>query len=104
MLSSPSIKLEYAKIQRQLFYMIPEKWDKIYLYASITNQINNLQTGELYFYYYPKGILKKNPVNVYEIPSKFSLDEEMYLQLILNCLLYLLLCFPLIHYLLYVVK
>ena len=62
--------------------MIPEKWDKIYLYASITNQINNLQTGELYFYYYPKGILKKNPVNVYEIPSKFSLDEEMYLQLV----------------------
>ena len=49
--------------------MIPEKWDKIYLYASITNQINNLQTGELYFYYYPKGILKKNPVNVYEIPT-----------------------------------
>ena len=43
--------------------MIPEKWDKIYLYASITNQINNLQTGELYFYYYPKGILKKNHVN-----------------------------------------
>ena len=62
--------------------MIPEKWDKIYLYASITNQINNLQTGELYFYYYPKGILKKNPVNVYEIPSKFSLDEEMYLKLV----------------------
>lgn len=82
MLSSPSIKLEYAKIQRQLFYMIPEKWDKIYLYASIINQINNLQTGELYFYYYPKGILKKNPVNVYEIPSKFSLDEEMYLKLV----------------------
>lgn len=82
MLFSPSIKLEYAKIQRQLFYMIPEKWDKIYLYASITNQINNLQTGELYFYYYPKGILKKNPVNVYEIPSKFSLDEEMYLKLV----------------------
>lgn len=62
--------------------MIPEKWDKIYLYASIINQINNLQTGELYFYYYPKGILKKNPVNVYEIPSKFSLDEEMYLKLV----------------------
>ena len=41
-----------------------------------------MQTGELYFYYYPKGILKKNPVNVYEIPSKFSLDEEMYLKLV----------------------
>ena len=62
--------------------MIPEKWDRIYLYASIINQINNLQTGELYFYYYPKGILKKNPVNVYEIPRKFSLDEEMYLKLV----------------------
>ena len=62
--------------------MIPEKWDKIYLYASIIDQINNLQTGELYFYYYPKGILKKNPVNVYEIPYKFNLEEEMYLKLV----------------------
>ncbi len=82
MLSNPSIKLEYAKIQKQLFYMIPEKWDRIYLYASIINQINNLQTGELYFYYYPKGLLKKNPVNVYEVPSKFNLEEEMYLKLV----------------------
>ena len=82
MLSTPGIKAMYSRIQKQLFYMIPEKWDKIYLYASIIDQINNLQTGELYFYYYPKGILKKNPVNVYEIPYKFNLEEEMYLKLV----------------------
>ena len=74
----------YSEIQKQLIYMIPEKWDKIYLYASITNQINNLQTGELYFYYYPKGILKKNPVNVYEIPSKSFGEETLVLSALDN--------------------
>ena len=71
----------YSKIQKQLFYMIPEKWDSIYLYASITEKINNLETGELFFYYFPKGILRKNPVNSYEIPSKFNLNEEEYVRL-----------------------
>lgn len=40
------------------------------------------ETGELYFYYVPKGILKKKPVNVYEIPSKFNIDETEYLKLV----------------------
>ena len=40
------------------------------------------KTGELYFYYIPKGILKKKPVNVYEIPNKFNLDENEYLALV----------------------
>ena len=43
---------------------------------------NNLDTGELYFYYIPSGILKKNPVNVYEIPNKFSINEDTYLKLV----------------------
>ena len=38
----------------------PEKWEEIYLYASVIQQMLNLETGELFFYYYPKGILKKN--------------------------------------------
>ena len=83
-----NIKNIYSKIQRQLLYMIPEKWESIYLYASIKEKINHLETGELFFYYFPKGILRKNPINSYEIPYKFNLDEEGYIKLIEN--LYLL--------------
>ena len=73
MVIDSKIKNLYTEIQRQLFYMIPEKWNKVYLYSSIIERQNNLETGELYFYYIPSGILKKNPVNVYEIPTKFSI-------------------------------
>lgn len=62
--------------------MIPEKWDKICLYASIIEQVNHLETGEMFFYYYPTGILKKNPVNVYEIPNKFNIEEKEYTKLV----------------------
>ena len=59
--------------------MIPEKWDKVYLYASVIEHPKQLETGEMYFYYVPKGVLKKNPINVYEIPNKFNInDEEFY--------------------------
>lgn len=78
MKNTPRIKSLYAKIQTQLFYMIPEKWDKIYLYASIVEKANNIQTGEMFFYYFPKGILKRNPINVYEIPYIYNIDEESY--------------------------
>lgn len=78
MKNTPRIKSLYAKIQTQLFYMIPEKWDKIYLYASIVEKSNNIQTGEMFFYYFPKGILKRNPINVYEIPYIYNIDEEAY--------------------------
>lgn len=64
--------------------MIPEKWSRVYLYASITEKAYNVPVGEMYFYYFPKGILKKNPVNVYEIPNKFNMDEEQYLKLVKN--------------------
>ena len=82
MLSTNKLRSIYSKIQTQLFYMIPEKWDKIYLYASIIEQVNHLETGEMFFYYYPAGILKKNPVNVYEIPNKFNIEEEEYSKLV----------------------
>lgn len=76
------IKEMYEDIQRHIFYMIPEKWEKMYLYASVSDLIDRRQTGELFFYYIPKGIFKKNPVNVYEIPQKFNLDEKEYLKLV----------------------
>lgn len=76
------IKEIYEDIQKRLFYMIPEKWEKLYLYSSVIDKTNGEKTGELYFYYIPKGILRKKPVNVYEIPSKFNLDENDYLKLV----------------------
>ena len=81
MLNEARLRSLYSKLQTQLFYMIPEKWDSIYLYASIEQKMNNLEAGEMFFYYFPKGILKKNPVNVYEIPSKFNIDVNAYMKL-----------------------
>ena len=76
------IKTIYEDIQKRLFYMIPEKWEKLYLYSSVIDKQNGEQTGELYFYYIPRGILKKKPVNVYEIPNRFNLDENDYMKLV----------------------
>lgn len=75
------IKEMYEEIQRKLLYMIPEKWEAIYLYSSVIEDGKKEPTGELFFYYIPKGIFRKNPVNVYEVPSKFNVDEEQYLEL-----------------------
>ena len=47
--------------------MIPERWESIYLYASIIEEDLKKPVGEMYFYYVPKGILKRKPVNVYQI-------------------------------------
>lgn len=82
MINSPEVKKIYASLQKQLFGLIPEKWEKIYLYASVQEKTLQLETGELYFYYFPKGILKKNPINVYEIPARFNIDEESYIKLV----------------------
>ena len=71
----------YSEIRKTIFYMIPEKWKEIYLYASVLKRANNEETGEMFFYYIPKSIIKKNPVNVYEIPQKFNIDEEEYMNL-----------------------
>lgn len=76
------IREMYEDIQRKLYYMIPEKWDKLYLYASVVERLGALQTGELFFYYIPKGILKRKPINVYQIPAKFNIDEEEYSKIV----------------------
>lgn len=80
--NTKSIRKIYEEIQRKIFYMIPEKWDEVYLYASVIERLGSLETGELFFYYIPKGIIKRKPINVYEIPSKFNIDEEEYLKLV----------------------
>lgn len=82
MIIEPKIKEIYTEIQRQIFYLIPEKWNKVYLYSSIIEYPGKIETGELYFYYIPQGILKRQPVNVYEIPGRFSIAEEQFLRLV----------------------
>jgi len=82
MISSPEEKILYTDIQKKLFYIIPEKWECIYLYASVIDRPKQKPIGEMYFYYLPKGIIKKKYVNGYEIPSLFNIDEEQYSKLI----------------------
>ena len=77
-----SIKQIYTNIQNKLYNMIPENWDKLCLYASVIENVSGMRTGEMYFYYFPKAILKKPPVNLYEIASKFNLDETAYEKMI----------------------
>ena len=82
MKETPRMRKLYVDIQNQLFYMIPENFEKIYLYAAIMDQVHGMPIGEMYFYYFPKGILKKNPVNVYEIPNKFNIEDDVYSKLV----------------------
>ena len=84
MIGLPEEKLLYTEIQKKLFYIIPEKWESIYLYASIVDVPNQKPVGEMYFYYLPKGIIKKKFVNSYEIPALFNIDEEQYSKMITN--------------------
>ena len=76
------IKQLYEEIQRTIFYAIPGKWDELYLYASIIDRLGTVQTGEMYFYFMPKGILKRKFINVYEVPNKYDIDEDEYMKLV----------------------
>lgn len=80
--NTKKIKELYEEIQRRIFYIVPGKWDELYLYASIIERLGKVQTGEMYFYFMPKGILKRKFVNVYEIPFKYDIEEEEYLKLV----------------------
>ena len=82
MISLPEEKILYLEIQKKLFYIIPEKWESIHLYASVIDVPGQKPVGEMYFYYLPKGIIKKKFVNGYEIPSIFNIEEEQYSKLI----------------------
>lgn len=75
------IKKMHDEIQRKIFLMLPEKWDRLCLYASVIENPSLLQTGEMFFYYFPKGVLRKRPINVYEVPGKFGIDENQYFRL-----------------------
>ena len=72
MIAKSIMQEHYDKILKQLFYMIPEKWDSVYLYASIVDHHKEVQTGEMFFYYFPKSIIRNN------------IDEHGYLKLAEN--------------------
>lgn len=70
----------HKEIQQRITKMIPEKYKKICLYASVSEG-RSTSSGEMFFYYFPSGILKKNPINVYEIPELFDFEEAQYREL-----------------------
>lgn len=74
----------YLQIQDNLFEMVPEDWKKIFLHTEIIDIPNQKPQGKMYIYYIPKGILKRKPVNCYEVPNLFDIDEEEYSRLITN--------------------
>ena len=78
--TTKNMKEKYEKIQNLLFTLIPEKWESIYLYASVGN--DEKQKCEMFFYYIPKSIIKKKPINVYEVPQRFNINEEQYLEIV----------------------
>lgn len=82
MVNLPDERTLYSEIQKRLMYLIPEKWESIHLYTSIVDSKDKKSVGELYFYYFPKGLLKKKPINCYEIPGMFDIDEDEFLDLI----------------------
>lgn len=73
-MQNSEIKKLYKKIRVSLKKLIPEQWQSIYLYASVVNGKN----GEMFFYYYPKKLIKANPINCYDVPDKFGIDENTY--------------------------
>ena len=80
--TTKTMKEKYEQIQNYIFTLIPEKWEEIYLYASVYKEENNSQSGELFFYYLPKGILKRRFINAYEVPKRFNINEEQYLKIV----------------------
>ena len=81
MQSNTIIEKLYFEIRKSIFNMIPEKSDEVYLYAKVMLDEENDETGEMFFFYYPKGIIKKRPINVYEIPARFNIEESGYMKL-----------------------
>ena len=46
------IKEIYEDIQKKLFYMIPEKWESLYLYSSVIDLGNNSKNRRIIFLLY----------------------------------------------------
>ena len=73
-MSKKEVEKLYKEIQSILFRLIPEKWESLYLYASVI-----AGRGEMFFYYFPqKTIFKPKAINCYEIANRFGINEDQY--------------------------
>lgn len=68
------LKKLYRDIRVALTKLVPEKWEGIYLYASVLGN----EGGEMYFYYIPKKLIRHKAINCYEIASRFGIDDIEY--------------------------
>ena len=65
-----------SQIQELIYYIIPEKWKNIELYISMPDK--GIRKGELFFYYLPNSIFKRQYINCYEVPYMFNISEKEY--------------------------
>jgi len=61
----------YIKIANTIDETIPEKWDKVFMYGEILEDVQ-----KAFFYYYPTG--SKEPVYSHDIPEIFDISEDEY--------------------------
>ena len=65
-----------SQIQELIYYIIPEKWKNIELYISMPDA--RIRKGEMFFYYLPNSIFKRQYINCYEVPYMFNISEKEY--------------------------
>ena len=65
-----------SQIQELIYYIIPEKWKNIELYISMPDI--GIRKGEMFFYYLPNSIFKRQYINCYEVPYMFNISEKEY--------------------------
>jgi uncharacterized protein (TIGR01741 family) len=58
----------YQQIGKTIVEMIPEEWEKVYLYAEVSEGFSYV-----YFYYYP--VNHSSPVYFLDIPEKFHISD-----------------------------
>ncbi|MDU4961560.1 MAG: DUF600 family protein [Sporomusaceae bacterium] len=61
----------FQKIARALINIIPEEWDKIYLYAEIRDGYE-----KVFFYYYPEG--SSSAIYSLDITNKHNIDKRQF--------------------------
>ena len=65
-----------SQIQELIYYIIPEKWKNIELYICMPD--SRIRKGEMFFYYLPNSIFKRQYINCYEVPYMFNISEKEY--------------------------
>lgn len=60
----------YQEIATTVIEIIPEEWEKIYIYSEIQEDVSKVT-----FYYYSKE--KDIPIHVIKIPEIFDIDEDV---------------------------